>query len=159
MKFLLAFYILVSSIACNCSKKTQAANNATTSENSMGQEAVVTEQSLTPIGVFFSSMASGPADDTFLKEWAAKYIKENNISLVSDKYSGCGKEGEFIIVLNLGKVSHTKALDFKTALEKVVNKQVEINKTTNSSAGPINIEYDVKQERYSYCRLGSKKWL
>jgi len=117
-------------------------------------------------------MASGPASDTFLKEWFTGYIQKNNLKVVSaDKYAGCGKEGEYIIVIRLGKETSNSLvirlgketsnslLQFRKTLETVVNKQVAINKIENSSAGPIHIEYAVKEDSYSYCRLGKKNWL
>ncbi len=132
-----------------------------TNDNSVTPpETEVIEQPTNPIGIFFSSMASGPASDTFLKEWFTGYIQKNNLKVVSaDKYAGCGKEGEYIIVIRLGKETSNSLLQFRKTLETVVNKQVAINKIENSSAGPIHIEYAVKEDSYSYCRLGKKNWL
>ncbi|MFT3981323.1 MAG: hypothetical protein QM687_12685 [Ferruginibacter sp.] len=159
MKLLFSFLIMAGSFACNCSKKTQKATAAAEPAPAPVAEASVSEKSMFPVGVFFGSMASGPADDTFLKEWISSYAKENKVTINGDVYRGCGKEGEYIIVLKTDGAGIKKPEDFKNRLEDLIKKQAAVNKKSNPSAGPISVQYNVTADQYEYCRLGSKKWL
>lgn len=111
------------------------------------------------IAVYFGSMASGPIGDDFLKEWLVKFNKEEKAAITADKFSACGKEGEYIIVIYKNGFDNTLENKFTSGLEKVIKEEVTKRKAENPSSGSVEIRQNPNLEEYTYCRLGSKKWL
>src|SRR5690606_26130782 len=72
-----------------------------------------------PIALYFGSMASGTIGDEFLKTWLQNFIKNEKVTITADKYSGCGKEGEYIIVIYKNDFSADKENSFSTQLKNV----------------------------------------
>lgn len=151
-------YILIGLTACHCPKKTASAQSQ---KDNMPVESntIETEDGPIAMAIFFSSMASGPADDSFLKDWVKQYIKMNPLTFTSEKYAGCGKEGEYAVYLKFDKPNAERIAEFKTRMQLIIEEQVKKNKAINPSSGPINIESDVKPDRFLHCRLGAQKWL
>ncbi|RYY49058.1 MAG: hypothetical protein EOO06_08255 [Chitinophagaceae bacterium] len=120
---------------------------------------VIAVQQGKPVALYFGSMASGPIGDEFLKTWLKQFIKNEKVNITADKYGGCGKEGEYIIVINKSNFSADTETKFMKNLEKLVSDEMRRTKAENSSAGPIEIRKEPAVEDYTYCRLGSSKWL
>jgi hypothetical protein len=111
------------------------------------------------IAVSFGSLASGPIGDDFLKTWLQKFIREEKVAVTAEKFSGCGKEGEYIIVISKTNFSNAMDEKFSSGLEKLVADEIKRTKAISSSSGSVNITYNPDISEYSYCRLGSKKWI
>ena len=152
-------YIFIMMICSSCcgTKTTQTAgtDSSTVVENSAPAQVIAGK----PVALYFGSVASGPIGDEFLKTWLLNFKAEEKVELTADKFSGCGKEGEYIIVINKMNFSPDKEEKFTTGLQQLVTDEVKRAKTQSSSAGSVEIRPDPKVEDYSYCRLGSKKWL
>lgn len=112
-----------------------------------------------PIALYFGSMASGPIGDDFLKTWLIKFRQDENVNITAEKFSACGKEGEYIIVINKTGFNASKETAFNTGLRKLIDDEVKRAKTVSASSGSVEIRENPKVEEYTYCRLGSKKWL
>ncbi|RYY71246.1 MAG: hypothetical protein EOO13_03775 [Chitinophagaceae bacterium] len=112
-----------------------------------------------PVALYFGSMASGPIGDEFLKTWLLQFIEKEKVSITADKFSACGKEGEYIIVINKSNFSAATESKFNSGLEKVISDEMRRTKAINASSGPVEIRNNPVVEEYTYCRLGSKKWL
>lgn len=111
------------------------------------------------IAVSFGSLASGPIGDDFLKTWLEKFIREEKAVVTAEKFSGCGKEGEYIIVINKNNFSKATDDKFNSGLEKLVADEIKRTRAISSSSGSVNIDYNPNVQEYSYCRMGSKKWI
>ena len=111
------------------------------------------------IALYFGSMASGPIGDDFLKEWLVKFNKNEKAAITADKFSACGKEGEYIIVIYKNGFDNARESKFTSGLEKLINEEVRKRKADNPSSGSVEIRKNPNLEEYSFCRLGSKKWL
>lgn len=111
------------------------------------------------VAIRFGSMASGPIGDDFLKNWLVKFKNEEKVELTADKFSGCGKEGEYIIIINKTSFGADKDKKFNNGLERLVEEEIKRTKAENPSSGSVEIRQNPSPDEYSYCRLGSKKWL
>jgi len=110
------------------------------------------------VALYFGSMASGPIGDEFLKTWLIDYARKEKVTLTADKYSACGKEGEYIIVIHKDGLG-TRENAFDQALATVIASEVQRTKAANPSSGSVEIRPEPEVAEYSYCRLGMKKWL
>lgn len=111
------------------------------------------------VALYFGSMASGPIGDDFLKEWLVNFNRDEKTTITADKFSACGKEGEYIIVIYKNGFTAAKESRFSSGLEKLVTVEVKKRKAENPSSGSVEIRQNPAVEEYNYCRLGSKKWL
>lgn len=111
------------------------------------------------VAIRFGSMASGPIGDEFLKNWLVKFKNEEKVDLTADKFSGCGKEGEYIIIINKASFGAEKDKKFNSGLKQLVEAEIKRTKAENASSGSVEIRQNPSPDEYSYCRLGSKKWL
>ena len=169
MKYLL---IILVCFSC-CGTKGTKQGSATTTENGAAtveptpintnksdtSELVKTPIAAKQIAIRFGSLASGPIEETFLKTWLEKFKKDQKAGITADKFSGCGKEGEYIIVVNKSNFTDAQESSFTSGLEKLVEDEVKRTKAISPSSGSVEIINDPNIEEYSYCRLGSKKWL
>lgn len=176
MKYVLIISLFFSVISCSTksSKETPASSKdsvaapVSTTEpappNPDAAEAVTATATPTVIAgnqvaIRFGSMASGPIGDDFLKKWLVKFKNEEKVELTADKFSGCGKEGEYIIIINKASFGADKDKKFNNGLERLVEEEIKRTKAENSSSGSVEIRQNPSTDEYSYCRLGSKKWL
>jgi hypothetical protein len=170
MKYLVIIFVCFSCCSTRGTKQTSTAgtdagNGTVTDAPAVNTNKPDTTELVKPafagqqVAVHFGSIASGPIGDEFLKTWLLQFIREEKVAITAEKFSGCGKEGEYIIIIN--KNNFNKAIDekFTSGLEKLVEDEVKRTKAINSSSGSVNITNDPNIEEYSYCRLGSKKWL
>ena len=112
-----------------------------------------------PIAVSFGSMCCGPSSDQFLKDFVKKFNKKNGAKITGEKYAGCGREGEFVIVFSLNKTKKNSCNQFMKELEKLLPQQEAKTKKAKSSSGGFQKLTDVKASDYSHCRLGKTKWI
>lgn len=158
MKIFIAIVILLCNAACSSSQSAKKKKTApvVNDPSSISIEPAVGDSN---IGIFFTSMAGGPAHDDFLRQWLNAYLQKNKLSLTATKYQGCGKEGEYIIVLSTTAISKIPQQQLKTDIEKCIQQQVEENKSKQPNAGPIHMELNIGKDSYDHCRLGGIKWL
>lgn len=158
MKIFIAIVILLCNAGCSSSQsaKKKKTDPLVSDPSTINIEPAVSDSNM---GIFFSSIASGPAHDDFLHQWLNAYLQKNKLSLTATKYQGCGKEGEYIIVLSTTALSKHQHQQLKTDLEKCIQQQVEENKSKQPDAGPIHMEYNIGKDSYNHCRLGGSKWL
>jgi hypothetical protein len=112
-----------------------------------------------PIAVSFGSMAGGPVDDAFLKKWTLNFNRVNKTKVTAVKYGGCGREGEFAIMFNTGKMSGDQRKKFFNELSAAIKKQEKINRAADKRAGNMDLQYNVNSAEYDHCRLGAKNWI
>lgn len=155
-------YLLIASLFLSCcgTKTGQQSANGNTDTSATGGTATpaVTTNS-DKIALYFGSMASGPIGDEFLKDWLVQFNKNEKAAITADKFSACGKEGEYIIVIYKNGFDNAKEATFTAGLEKLVTEEVKKRKAENSSSGSVEIRQNPNVEDYSFCRLASKKWL
>lgn len=170
-------YLLISLLFLSCcgTKKQQAtagsdpsgANVSTNPATGNGSNPDTVVNPGPPVGaatgnktaLYFGSMASGPIGDDFLKEWLQNFNRVEKTTITADKFSACGKEGEYIIVVYKNGFTAAKESRFSSGLEKLVTEEVKKRKAENPSSGSVEIRQNPAVEEYSYCRLGAKKWL
>jgi hypothetical protein len=112
-----------------------------------------------PVAVAFGSMASGPVSDAFLKKWTLNFNRVNKTKVTAVKYGGCGREGEYAVMFNTGKMSGEKRKKFLTELSSVIRKQEKLNRSADKHAGNMDLQYNVNSAEYDHCRLGAASWL
>ncbi len=147
-KYLLLISMLIATGCCTASK-----NNS----SPVGKDAY--QDSIYPVGVVFGSICCGTASDDFLKEFIKAYNNKNSTEIHADIAAGCGREGEFVILINIPENKKTTTTSFIRELEKTVIEKDMQNKLSNSSSGGIEVIKDRKKSDYLHCRLGIKKWL
>lgn len=130
----------------------------TASKNNLsreGQDSI--QDKIYPVVVSFGSVCCGTASDEFLKDFIKTYNKNHSTSINADIAAGCGREGEFVILINIPE-NNTEKMVFIAELEKIVLENDTKNKSGNSSSGGIEIIKDSKDSDYLHCRQGIKKW-
>ena len=128
--------------------------------NNLSQASKDSQQEIIyPVAVVFGSVCCGTASDEFLKDFINAYNKKNGTAINADIATGCGREGEFVILINIPKNKKTSSATFITELEKTVLERDSQNKQGNSSSGGIEVIKESKNSDYLHCRLGIKKWL
>jgi len=167
-------YLLISLLFFSCcgTKKTQTATADTTTVASTDEQAgngskpdTVTNplptagSTANKIALYFGSMASGPIGDDFLKQWLVNFNEKERTTITADKFSACGKEGEYIIVIYKNGFDNARENKFTGGLQQLIDAEVKRRKAENPSSGSVEIRQNPVTEEYSYCRLGSKKWL
>ena len=111
-----------------------------------------------PVAVSFGSICCGTADPDFLKSFITNYNKENNSTMSADIMSGCGREGEFVILINPGQMNAGPLQAMINSLEKTVTATDSTNKRNNSSSGTLELLKNVKKDQFSFCRIALQKW-
>ncbi|MEO6583244.1 MAG: hypothetical protein ABIO05_02910 [Ferruginibacter sp.] len=124
---------------------------------------VIAQQKTAPpskydVVVVFGSMAIGPASPDFLKTFLKSFTKKCKITIPAYLAAGCGREGEFNILLSTVKLKSSTKLKFLNDLKLLVAKEEKKNKLKNESSGNISIEYNKNAEDFSFCRDGIMKW-
>lgn len=112
-----------------------------------------------PIAVSFGSVCCGTASADFLKVFILNYNRENKSAVSADIVSGCGREGEFVILINPGQMETVLLQGLVNSLEKTVVETDNTNKKNNSSSGTLELLKSVKKDQFSFCRIPLKKWL
>lgn len=71
---------------------------------------------------------------------------------------GCGREGEFKILVSLSKLKAAKKVKFKKALQKNILLQNSKNKSNKPSSGNINLDLSPEQRDFSNCLGELTEW-
>ena len=137
--------IILSFLLSNCNSKV----------NNMQQNPITAY----PVAVSFGSICCGTPSPDFLKLFISNFNKENKSAVTADIVSGCGREGEFVILITPGQMEPATLTTMVNALEKTVTATDSTNKKNNTSSGTIELLKNVKKDQFSYCRIGIKKWL
>ncbi len=109
-------------------------------------------------GVSFNSICCGPPSEEFLKTFVKGFNLSQKVKITADKIAGCGREGEFVILFNTGKMKADIREKFIADLEKLVPVQEIKNKQAETSSGGVQVVRDVKSSAYSHCRISSQNW-
>jgi len=123
------------------------------------QFATVNAQNATPgtipkcdMVVSFGSMCCGTASDDFLKD----YIKKFNINSKDDikgwLLGGCGREGEYKILLSFNTLKEPEKLKLNEELKNLIDEQNKKNKVVNASSGSISISTNPATANFENCR-------
>jgi hypothetical protein len=112
-----------------------------------------------PVAVSFGSICCGTPDPAFLKTFISNYNRENNSNVTADIVAGCGREGEFVILINPGALEAGRLQSLINSLQEVVTATDSRNKAGNSSSGTLELLKNVKTDQFSFCRIALKKWL
>ena len=110
------------------------------------------------IAVSFGSVCCGTSPSVFLSKFLKNFNAKNKVKVMADIAEGCGREGEFIILVIFPKNNLKKERKFLLELEKLVISTDDKNKKENPSSGRIFLLQDVKETDYDFCRLGVKRW-
>ena len=117
-----------------------------------------THDSIYAAGVSFGSMCCGTSSDQFLKDYVKKFNKKYKVKITADKFGGCGREGEFVVLFPLTKIKKTTSQQFINGLEKLLPAQDAKNKKIKSSSGGFQLLRNVKAAECNHCRMGKTKW-
>lgn len=110
------------------------------------------------VALRFGSICCGPDSDQFLKEFYKAFNKGKCRKVKAYKAGGCGKEGEFFIFFDLGKLKNNRKQQFVEKLDALVTRENLKNKAEDSSSGGITLEYDQRIADHSYCRIPAERW-
>lgn len=155
MKYLLVSFLF---LGC-CGSKTGSKTTGSTPSASPETAAPAVTTNSDKVALYFGSIAAGTIGDEFLKDWLLQFNKTEKAAVTADKFSGCGKEGEYIIVVHKNGFDNARETKFTTGLEALVTAEVKKRKAESSSSGYVEIRKNPVVEEYTYCRLGSQKWL
>jgi len=102
--------------------------------------------------VSFGSICCGTASDDFLKA----YIKKTNTTsadvIKAWILGGCGREGEYKILLSFATLKESEKLKLNEELKNLIDEQNKKNKAVNASSGSINITTNLAATNFEYCR-------
>ena len=108
--------------------------------------------------VFFGSICCGPPSDDFLKDFVSEFAAKNKVVINAWQLGGCGREGESKVMISLFQLKKSKKKKFLTAIQQLVPRQNEKNKTANGSSGNISLEYNLPSGNQNDCRGKLTKW-
>jgi hypothetical protein len=114
------------------------------------------------IAVYFGSICCGPASPDFLKVFITNFNKKYKVSIMADIASGCGREGEFIVLLDLSNLAKNKkkaGIDFYDKLNKLVARETEKNRKASNSSGTLEIMKNISESQFKNCRTAVRKWI
>lgn len=106
-----------------------------------------------PVGVYFGSVCCGPSSADFLSPFVKKYNSAHEQKITGFKVGGCGREGEYMILLNLPAMEKTEKDTWMADLASLVNKQEKINKAAKTNPGGIEIRENLQPADYEFCRI------
>ena len=81
---------------------------------------------------------------------------------MADIASGCGREGEFIVLLDLSTLAKNKkkaGIDFYDKLNKLVARETEKNRKASNSSGTLEIMKNISESQFKNCRTAVRKWI
>lgn len=109
--------------------------------------------------VSFGSKCCGTASDNFLKEFLTKFNNENKNILKADIVKGCGREGEFIILIRFLKQDALLRSNLEQSLSDVIEKENQKKSAANDSSGYVTLIKDPQEQDYEFCRIPVATWL
>lgn len=110
------------------------------------------------VALHFNSMCCGAPSNTFLKTFLKQFNKTNKVTVKAYLVGGCGREGEFKILLSYAGLSAKIKTKLKSELNKLVAKQNTSNKAANNSSGNIDLQYNPVADDWQGCRNPLTSW-
>jgi hypothetical protein len=110
------------------------------------------------MAIHFNSICCGPPDNTFLKKFLKGFNKANKVTVKAFLVGGCGREGEFKILLSYSALGKTTSAKLKTQLDALIPKQNAGNKAANGSSGNIELQYNPVPDDWQGCRTPLAVW-
>jgi hypothetical protein len=80
------------------------------------------------------------------------------VTIPSWQITGCGREGEFIILFSLAKLKTATKKKFLSGLKKLVPDQNDKNKKLKASSGNVSLDYNFPKTELPTCRGELIKW-
>ena len=108
--------------------------------------------------VSFNSICCGTPSAAFLSTFLRDYSKKYKVVLKAWHVGGCGREGEFKILVSLSKLKKIKKIKFKKSLQNLIPDQNKKNKMLKPSSGNINIQYDSSLSNEENCLEKLSEW-
>ena len=108
--------------------------------------------------ISFNSICCGTPSSEFLRDFLNKYRKKNKIIPDAWLLPGCGREGEFKILLSLSKLKKCKKIKLNQAIKDLIPAQNSKNKTLKPSTGNINIAYNLSGDNITNCSGQIMEW-
>jgi hypothetical protein len=110
------------------------------------------------VALHFNSICCGAPDNSFLKKFLKGFNKANKVTVKAFIVGGCGREGEFKILLSYSALGKTTSAKLKTQLDALVPKQNAGNKAANGSSGNIELQYNPVADDWQGCRTPLAAW-
>lgn len=108
--------------------------------------------------VSFGSICCGPASDDFLKPFLNDHPTAKKRQLLAWKIGGCGREGEYHILLSLANWKASEQKKLIRDLQKLIEQQNKINKKKAPSKGNIYLQFNVAMDAFTHCRGQLAEW-
>lgn len=109
------------------------------------------------VAVSFSSIGTGTPSDDFLFKFYKKQ-KKTYKKLEAFKAGGCGREGEFTILMNTRGMKAADRTSFYKKLKALVLAEEKKNLAKNASSGHIMMARKVLSTEFTHCRSGIVAW-
>lgn len=110
------------------------------------------------VALHFNSMGTGAPDDAFLKKFLKGFNKTNKVTVRAFKVGGCGREGEFKILLSYSGLGKKSCMKLKGQIDTLIPKQNTSNKAANGSSGNIDLQYNPVSDDWQGCRIPLAAW-
>ena len=108
--------------------------------------------------ISFNSICCGTPSADFLRTFCKEFSNKNKVDFQVWQLGGCGREGEFKILICLSKLKASKKVKFKKALKKNILLQNSKNKTLKPSSGNINPDFYPQPSNFSNCSGEMTEW-
>jgi len=102
--------------------------------------------------VSFGSMCCGTASDDFLKAYIIKFNTSSKDGIKGWKLGGCGREGEYKILLAFPTLKESEKLGLVEEIKNLIDEQNKKNKIASANSGSINITTNLASTNFEYCR-------
>ena len=108
--------------------------------------------------ISFNSICCGTPSADFLRIFCKEFSKKNKVDLQIWQLGGCGREGEFKILVSLIKLKPAKKVKFERLLQKNISLQNSKNKSDKPSSGNINLNLAPEEKNFSNCSEKLTEW-
>ena len=109
------------------------------------------------VAINFSSIGAGTPSEEFLLKFYKKQ-KKTFKRIQAFKAGGCGREGEFSILMNTKGMKVADKTVFYKKLKALVLAEEKKNLLNNTSSGHITMTRKVMSDEFAHCRAGIIKW-
>ncbi len=109
------------------------------------------------VAINFSSIGAGTPSEEFLLKFYKKQ-KKTFKRIQAYKAGGCGREGEFSILMNTKGMKAADKTAFYRRLKALVLAEEKKNLLNNTSSGHITTTRKVMSDEFAHCRTGINKW-
>ena len=126
--------------------------------NVNAQKAIDTSLKTYDIVISFNSICCGTPSADFLRSFLNQYTKKNKILPEAWLLGGCGREGEFKVLLSLSKMKTSKKVKFNKLLKELILNQNIKNKTLKPDSGSITLTNNFSKDILINCSAQLKEW-